>query len=30
MVSSIGLAMFLYGLGIFYGREFFRACEDPG
>jgi putative transport protein len=30
MVSSIGLAMFLYGLGIFYGREFFRGLRGSG
>jgi putative transport protein len=30
MVSSIGLAMFLYGVGIQYGRQFFAGLRGPG
>jgi putative transport protein len=30
LVSSIGLAMFLYGLGIFYGRQFFSGLRGSG
>ncbi len=30
MVSSIGLVMFLYGIGIQYGRQFFAGLKGPG
>jgi len=30
LVSSIGLAMFLYGVGIQYGRPFFAGFRGPG
>jgi putative transport protein len=30
MVSSIGLVMFLYGIGIQYGRQFFAGLTGPG
>jgi putative transport protein len=30
LVSSIGLAMFLYGIGIQYGRQFFAGLRGPG
>ena len=30
LVSSIGLAMFLYGVGIQYGRQFFAGLRGPG
>jgi putative transport protein len=30
LVSSIGLAMFLYGIGIQYGRNFFAGLRGPG
>ncbi len=30
MVSSIGLVMFLYGVGIQYGRQFFAGLAGPG
>jgi len=30
MVSSIGLVMFLYGIGIQYGRQFFSGLKGPG
>lgn len=30
MVSSIGLVMFLYGIGIQYGRQFFAGLSGPG
>ena len=30
MVSSIGLVMFLYGIGIQYGRQFFAGLNGPG
>ena len=30
MVSSIGLVMFLYGIGIQYGRQFFAGLAGPG
>jgi len=30
MVSAIGLAMFLYGVGIQYGRQFFEGLRGPG
>jgi len=30
LVSSIGLVMFLYGIGIQYGRQFFAGLSGPG
>ncbi|MCU0303083.1 MAG: hypothetical protein MUC56_03350 [Thermoanaerobaculales bacterium] len=30
MVGSIGLVMFLYGIGIQYGRQFFAGLSGPG
>lgn len=30
LVSSIGLVMFLYGIGIQYGRQFFAGLRGPG
>jgi putative transport protein len=30
IVSSIGLVMFLYGIGIQYGRQFFAGLKGPG
>ena len=30
LVSSIGLVMFLYGIGIQYGRQFFAGLAGPG
>ena len=30
MVSSIGLVMFLYGIGIQYGRQFFAGLRGSG
>jgi putative transport protein len=30
VVSSIGLVMFLYGIGIQYGRQFFAGLKGPG
>lgn len=30
LVSSIGLVMFLYGIGIQYGRQFFAGLGGPG
>jgi len=30
LVNSIGLAMFLYGVGIQYGRQFFAGLRGPG
>jgi putative transport protein len=30
VVSSIGLVMFLYGIGIQYGRQFFSGLRGPG
>jgi putative transport protein len=30
LVNSIGLAMFLYGVGIQYGRAFFAGLRGPG
>ena len=30
LVSSIGLVMFLYGIGIQYGRQFFAGLTGPG
>jgi len=30
LVSSIGLVMFLYGIGIQYGRQFFAGLKGPG
>jgi len=30
MVSSIGLVMFLYGIGIQYGKQFFVGLKGPG
>lgn len=30
LVSSIGLVMFLYGIGIQYGRNFFSGLRGPG
>jgi putative transport protein len=30
LVSSIGLAMFLYGVGIQYGKQFFAGLRGPG
>jgi len=30
MVSSIGLVMFLYGIGIHYGKQFFAGLKGPG
>lgn len=30
MVSSIGLVMFLYGIGIQYGKQFFDGLSGPG
>jgi putative transport protein len=30
LVNSIGLAMFLYGIGIQYGRQFFAGFAGPG
>src|SRR5262245_59629512 len=30
MVSSIGLVMFLYGIGIQYGRQFFAGLAGAG
>ena len=30
LVSAIGLAMFLYGIGIQYGRDFFAGLRGPG
>jgi putative transport protein len=30
MVGSIGLVMFLYGIGIQYGRQFFAGLRGPG
>jgi len=30
MVNSIGLVMFLYGIGIQYGRQFFAGLAGPG
>src|SRR5687768_10296048 len=30
MVSSIGLTMFLYGIGIQYGAQFFAGLRGPG
>jgi len=30
MVSSIGLVMFLYGIGIQYGKQFFAGLAGPG
>ena len=30
LVSSIGLAMFLYGLGLYYGRQFFSGLRGSG
>src|SRR5512135_191487 len=30
LVNSIGLAMFLYGIGIQYGRQFFAGLAGPG
>jgi len=30
MVSSIGLVMFLYGIGIQYGKQFFAGLSGPG
>jgi putative transport protein len=30
MVNSIGLVMFLYGIGIQYGRQFFAGLNGPG
>lgn len=30
LVSSIGLVMFLYGIGIQYGRQFFEGLRGPG
>jgi putative transport protein len=30
LVSSIGLIMFLYGIGIQYGKEFFAGLRGPG
>ena len=30
LVSSIGLIMFLYGIGIQYGRQFFAGLAGPG
>ena len=30
LVSSIGLVMFLYGIGIQYGRQFFEGLKGPG
>jgi putative transport protein len=30
MVGSIGLVMFLYGIGIQYGRQFFEGLRGPG
>jgi putative transport protein len=30
LVSSIGLVMFLYGIGIQYGKQFFAGLKGPG
>src|SRR6187551_1023496 len=30
LVSSVGLVMFLYGIGIQYGRQFFAGLSGPG
>src|SRR4029078_4264611 len=30
LVSSIGLVMFLYGIGIQYGRQFFNGLRGSG
>ena len=30
MVSSLGLIMFLYGIGIQYGKQFFAGMKGPG
>lgn len=30
LVSSVGLVMFLYGIGIQYGRQFFDGLRGPG
>src|SRR4249919_2188946 len=30
LVSSIGLIMFLYGIGIQYGKQFFAGLRGPG
>ena len=30
LVNSLGLVMFLYGIGIQYGRQFFAGLSGPG